>query len=137
MSLRLALVLVFGCAATLPAWPQAAKPAAVTAAMPTPDERARQWLTLVDDGNYAQTWSEAGAAFRAGRSSRTWADNGAAMRGPPGAMASRDLKSIDLSRADVAVVRYDSVFAHKAAAVETVTLVFEKGGWAVTDYSIR
>ena len=36
-------------------------------------------------------------------------------RAPLGAVASRDLKSIDLGRTNVAVIRYDTVFAHKAA----------------------
>ena len=54
-----------------------------------------------------------------------------------GAVASRGLKSIDLSRNNIAVIRYDTVFARKAAAVETVTLAFEDGGWTVTDYSVE
>ena len=36
----------------------------------------------------------------------------------PQAVASRDLKSIDLGKANIAVVRYDTTFAHKAAAVD-------------------
>ena len=55
----------------------------------------------------------------------------------PQAVASRDLKSIDLGKANIAVVRYDTTFAHKAAAVETVTLSFEDGTWAVTAYSVK
>jgi hypothetical protein len=35
------------------------------------------------------------------------------------------------------VIRYDTVFAHKAAAVETVTLAFENGSWSVSDYSVN
>jgi hypothetical protein len=54
----------------------------------------------------------------------------------PGAVASRDLKSIDLSR-NIAVLRYDTMFAHKASAVETVTLVFENGAWSVTGYCVN
>ena len=44
---------------------------------------------------------------------------------------------IDLGRSNVAVLRYDTVFAHKVAAVETVTLTFENGTWSVTDYSVH
>ena len=54
-----------------------------------------------------------------------------------GAVASRGLKSIDLTRNNVAVIRYDTAFARKAAAVETVTLAFENGGWLVSDYSVN
>src|SRR5579862_8631358 len=127
------------CLAAGPAFSQAspAKASEVTAVTPTPDDRARQWLVLVDDKNYTQSWSEAGKAFQSHQKGDAWAKEAGALREPLGAVASRGLKSIDLSRINVAVIKYDSVFAHKAAAVETVTLVFENGGWSVTDYSIN
>ena len=126
------------CAAT-PAFSQAApaKKSTVTAVTPTPDDRARQWLVLVDDKNYAQSWSEAAKTFQAKQKTDAWAKQAGDKRAPLGAVASRGLKSIDLSRNTVAVVRYDTVFARKAAAVETVTLAFENGGWSVTDYSVE
>lgn len=108
----------------------------ITAVVPTPDDRARQWLVLVDDKNYAQSWAEASPAFKAKRTKEAWAKMAAAMRAPLGAVASRDLKSIDLSRSNTAIVRYDTNFARRAGAVETVTLTFENGGWSVSDYSI-
>ena len=121
-----------------PAFSQAApaKKSTVTAAVPAPDDRARQWLVLVDDKNYAQSWTEASRSFQAKQKTQDWATQEAAKREPFGAVASRDLKSIDLGKANVAVIRYDTVFAHKAQAVETVTLAFENGGWAVTSYSV-
>jgi hypothetical protein len=123
---------------TVPAAAPAApvKKSTVTAAMPTPDDRARAWLVLVDDKNYAQSWSEAAKAFQNRQKTDAWAKDAGVRRAPLGAVASRSLKSIDLSRSNVAVVRYDSVFAHKAAAIETITLAFENGGWVVTDYSV-
>ena len=38
-----------------------------------------------------------------------WATEAGAERAPLGAMASRDLKAIDLSRSNTAVIRYDTV----------------------------
>ena len=114
-----------------------AKKSTITAAMPTPDDRARQWLILVDDKNYTQSWSQAGKAFQAKQKADAWAAAASDKRGALGAVASRDLKSIDLGRTDIAVVKYDTVFARKAQAVETVTLAFENGGWLVTDYSVN
>lgn len=116
---------------------QAASRPAVSAALPSPDDRARQWLVLVDDGDYTQSWSQAGKRFQDREKADAWAAKAAATRGPLGAVASRDLKSIDLSRSNVAVIRYDTVFARKAAAVETVTLRFENGAWSVTDYAVN
>jgi hypothetical protein len=114
-----------------------AKKSTVTAATPTPDDRARQWLVLVDDKNYAQSWSQAGKAFQNKQKADGWAATAGDKRGALGAVASRDLKSIDLGRTDVAVIKYDTVFAHKAQAVETVTMAFENGSWSVTDYSVN
>jgi hypothetical protein len=133
----LAALLLFGAAE--PACSQAtpAKKSAITASIPAPDDRARQWLVLVDDKNYTQSWSEAAKAFQNRKKADAWAADTTTTRAPLGAVASRSLKSIDLSRGNTAVIRYDTAFAHKAAAVETVTLGFENGSWSVIDYSVN
>ena len=113
------------------------KSSTVAAAMPTPDDRARQWLTLIDDGNFVQSWNEAAPAFKKSHSAAAWTSQATALRTPLGAVVSRDLKSVDLSRSRVAQVRYDTSFAHKSGAVETVTLAFGNGAWAVNGYSIK
>lgn len=130
-----AVLLVFGAAA--PALAQPAKKTTITVSTPTPDDRARQWLVPVDDKNYTQSWNEAGKAFKGRQKEDAWAASADVRRVPLGAVASRSLKSIDLDRNNIAVIRYDTVFAHKAAAVETVTLAWENGGWTVTDYSVE
>jgi hypothetical protein len=138
MFLRSLLLGLFLFGAATPAFAQAApaKKSTITAATPAPDDRARQWLVLVDDKNYAQSWSEAAKAFQNRRKTDAWAADATTSRAPLGAVASRGLKSIDLSRGNTAVIRYDTVFAHKAAAIETVTLIFENGSWSVADYSV-
>src|ERR1700722_19090384 len=106
-SLLAAVFIVLG--STTAAFAQAApaKPSTVTAPEPAPDDRARQWLTLVDDGNYTQSWNEAGAKFKATYSADAWAKQAAAAREPLGAMSGRNLKDVNLSRTQTAVVRYD------------------------------
>jgi hypothetical protein len=132
----IALAAIALCALPALAFAQAApvKPGTVTAPIPAPDDRARQWLTLLDDGNYAQAYAEAAPALR---KDDGWTEKAAAARAPLGAMSRRDLKAVDLARPHTAVVRYDSVFAHKAAAVETVTLTFANGGWSVAAYGVQ
>jgi len=149
MFVRPIFALICLCALTGPAFSQAPakgakqpvnveiKGSQITGVTPTPDDRARQWLVLVDDKNYSQSWTEAGKAFQGHQKADAWAKTGGTEREPLGAVASRGLKSIDLSRNNVAVIRYDTVFAHKAAAVETVTLAFENGSWSVSDYSVN
>src|SRR5580698_7383907 len=132
-----AVLVISGAATGAFAQATPASKSTVSAATPTPDDRARQWLVLVDDKNYSQSWNEAGKAFQNRQKTDAWAADAGTRRAPLGAVANRDLKSIDLSRNNIAVVRYDTVFAHKAAAVETVTLAYENGSWSVTDYSVN
>jgi hypothetical protein len=136
MFARFVIAALLTLTAASPGMAQGAKKNVATAATPAPDDRARAWLVLVDDKNYTQSWTQSGAAFKNRQKADAWAKDELAKREPLGAVASRSLKSIDLSRNTVAVIRYDTVFAHKAAAVETVTMAFENGSWAVTDYSI-
>jgi hypothetical protein len=127
------------CAAAGPAFSQAApaKASQVTAVTPTPDDRAREWLVLVDDKNFSQSWNQAAKAFQGRQKADAWAKTADTVRTPLGAVASRGLKSIDLTRSNMAVIRYDTAFARKAGAVETVTLAFENGSWSVSDYSVN
>jgi hypothetical protein len=124
----------------LPATPAALaqSPSAPTAAQPGPDDRAKQWLTLVDDGNYADSARQMGAQAKKPSAAAL-----PALRSPLGAVSSRNLKDVTLTRTSpgmpagqYAVVRYDTNFAHKGGAVETVTLAMTKGAWAVVGYKI-
>jgi hypothetical protein len=113
-------------------------PAAPTAAQPGPDDRAKQWLALLDDGNYADSARQMGPQARKGEAAAL-----PALRSPLGAVSSRALKDVTLSRTSpgmpagqYAVVRYDSNFAHRTGVVETVILAMTKGAWAVVGYRI-
>ena len=97
-----------------------AKPAPVSAATPAPDDRARQWLVLVDDKNFAQSWKDAGKAFQNRQTVDAWANDAGAKRVPLGAVASRDLKSIDLSRNNVAVMHVFGVFQNHNVPINNV-----------------
>jgi hypothetical protein len=117
--------------------------APATAMTPTPDERAKQWLSLIDDGNYGEAWKQAGASLQSRQNQAAFAGKLGGQRGPMGAMSSRTLKDVQLTKTvpgmrngQYAVVRYDSAFAHQAAAIESVTLAFDHGGWSVIDYRI-
>src|SRR4051812_21302156 len=69
-----------------------------TAMTPTPDDRAKQWLNLVDDGNYAEAWKQAGATLRARQSVDSFLAQEAAKRTPMGAMSNRALKDVKLTK---------------------------------------
>lgn len=138
MFARVVLALLMVCSAATSVLAQAgpAKISTFTAVIPTPDERARQWLVLLDDKNYAQSWSQASKSFQNRQTLDAWAKQVSALRASLGAVTSRDLNSIDMTRSNFAIIRYDTEFAHKAV-VETITLAFQNGGWAVDDYTVK
>ena len=137
------LLVAFALVVAAPALAQtAAGPS--TPMTPTPDERAKQWLILVDDQNYADAYKQMGAAARGKENEESFAAKVGGVRAPLGAMSSRTLKDVKLTKTlpgmrdgQYATVRYDTAFAHKAAAVESVTLESEGGAWSVVGYFIN
>src|ERR1700759_4584396 len=105
--------------------PAAGAVGAATTMTPAPDVRAKQWLTLVDDKNYADAYKQMGPAAQGKTAANIWTQKISGTRDPLGAMSSRDIKSIDLSGQSV-TVKFESSFAHKAQALETVQLVSDK-----------
>ena len=125
--------------ALAPTPPAMAQTPTVTAVEPTPDERARQWLTLIDDSNYTQ-----GIAQMVQQTRKADIENLSRLREPLGAMAERNLKEIALDKrasglpsGQYAVVRYQSRFANRTTAIETVTLAMTKAGWTVVRYHVE
>jgi hypothetical protein len=116
------------------AWAQGTT-APAGAMTPSPDDRAKQWLTLVDDANYSDGYKQMGSAYTAKISVDAWTQKMKDTREPLGAMSNRNIKDVKVAGSR-ATIRYDSAFAHKAVAVETVVLTSGKDGWSVTDYRI-
>lgn len=137
------LAFAFALLMVAPAWAQT-RAGASSPMTPTPDDRAKQWLTLIDDQNYADSYKQLGAGARSKISADAWSSKVSGVRTPLGAMTSRALKDVKLTKTlpgmrdgQYATVRYDSAFAHKAAAVESVTLISENGAWSVIGYFIN
>jgi len=128
----------------VPAWAQAPGSGAPTAMTPSPDDRARQWLTLLDDGNYTDAYKQISAGARREISGDAWSKKMTTMRTPLGAMSSRTLKDVKLGKlrqgmrdGQTASVRYDTAFARNATAIESIDLVSENGSWTVADYTVK
>jgi opacity protein-like surface antigen len=108
-------------------------------------QAAERWLALVDAGDHAGSWQQAGAMFKGAMDEQRWTRSVGAVRGPLGALRERRPRSAEtqptlpgLPDGQYVVLAYDAAFAHKAAAVETVTLVKEPdGAWRVIGYFIR
>jgi hypothetical protein len=121
-------------------------PAAMPAENPAEAEAAAlAWLTLVDAGSYAQSWSSASSVFRERVPQPQWESSVAGARTPLGALKSRKVASATAATSlpgapdgHYVVIRYDSSFEHKANATETVTPMLDTDGkWRVSGYYIK
>lgn len=107
-------------------------------------DAASAWLKLVDDGNYAQSWSDASKLLQSRIDQAEWAQKVKPIRDSLGAVVSRKAGDTQLTKTlpgapdgDYAIVRFTTKFANKAEAVETVTLSRENGVWQTAGYFIR
>jgi len=110
----------------------------------TPDDAAKRWLTFVDGGNYAKGWNCAGNPLKNQMTAQDLQTRIAPVREPLGAVMQRKLIGVRLSNTmagmpdgKYAVVQFNSSFARKPSAVETIGLDTENGRWAVIGYFIK
>jgi DNA-binding CsgD family transcriptional regulator len=105
---------------------------------------AREWLALVDGQHWDESWSAAGTLFRSSITSAIWASKVQPVRQPLGSVSSRVLQNVTKATSlpgapdgHYEVLRFATSFAHKANAIETVTLAHEPSGWRVDGYFIK
>jgi serine/threonine protein kinase len=106
---------------------------------------AQNWLALIDAGNYSETWKEASAIFRGAVTEPGWENSMNIFRQPLGDLLSRKLKSAqhmtELPGApdgQYVVMQFETSFANKKSAIETVTFMLEKDGqWRSAGYFIK
>jgi len=106
---------------------------------------AEQWLSLVDQGKYAESWDGAAAYFRAAIPREKWAETMIGFRKPLGNLLERKLVSARFASTlpgapdgSYVVLQFQSSFQNKKSAVETVTPSLEAGvDWRVSGYYIK
>ncbi len=131
------LVLAVCLALVTVAFPQDKTKAAETA--------AEAWLKFVDSGDYSQSWQDASSLFKAAVTEKDWERQLSGARLPLGALISRKLTSAEYKTevpgapdGQYVVIKYETSFANKKSAVETVTPMLDKDGkWKVSGYFIR
>ncbi len=140
-----ASILVLG-AMTCQAKPVAKKSKSPQAApVSAPQLAAKSWLALTDSGKYAGSWQAASPTFQAQVTQSQWANAAQSVRDPLGKVQKRTLKrgqhtsSLPGAPAgDYAVLAYNTDFAKKRAATETVILTHDTDGkWRVSGYFVK
>lgn len=132
----LLMTLILGLLA-LAAAPQTAntfQPAAAEVTDPAVVDAARRFVTLIDEGRWADSYQATATSFHKLNTLQAWTAASEQVRKRFGAMVSRTL----LSQSEVPapphgyqVVKFRTSFANKADAIETVSLDRENGQWRV------
>jgi DNA-binding CsgD family transcriptional regulator len=103
-------------------------------------DAARQWLALVDQDRWDDSYRATGASFRKMNTTQVWADVSEKMRAQFGAAKSRTFLSEQYLPAPpygYEVVKFRATYDNKSDAVETVTLDREDGVWHVVGATIE
>jgi hypothetical protein len=116
---------------------EVAEKAAVTA--------SNSWLSMVDEGNYAESWNQASWFFKNAVTKEQWQNTVKAVRVPLGKLVTRKLKSKQYTKTlpgapdgEYVVIQYETTFENKKSAIETVTPMLDKDGkWRVSGYYIK
>lgn len=105
---------------------------------------AKAWLASVDAGQYRKSWQQAAPDFQAKITEDQWVSMLDAARKPLGKLVSRKLinatPATTLPNApdgQYVVIRFQTSFADKQDAVETITPVKVDGTWRVAGYYIK
>ena len=103
------------------------------------------WLSLVDQGNYVESWNQASGLFKAAVPNDQWQQLLKAVRLPLGKVLVRKLTLKQYTRTlpgvpdgEYVVIQYETQFEKKQSAVETITPMLDKDGkWRVSGYYIK
>jgi hypothetical protein len=106
---------------------------------------ANAWLKVIDEGKYDDSWKDASSYFRSHVSEKQWAQQVGPARGSLGAVVSRKVTATKYLSTmagapdgQYVVILYETSFAHKKSAFETVTPMLESDGrWRVSGYYIK
>ena len=106
---------------------------------------ADQWLNLIDDGQYAESWELTAELFKRAVEKEAWDKQLNAVREPLGKLISREIIKKQYMTSvpggpdgEYVVIQYKTDFENKKDAIETVTPMKDKDGeWRVSGYFIK
>ncbi|MEE4216846.1 MAG: DUF4019 domain-containing protein [Xanthomonadales bacterium] len=106
---------------------------------------ATQWLGLVDEQKYDESWESAASFFKQAVSQEQWGQAVSAAMAPFGALLSRELRSKQFTTSlpgapdgEYVVIQFTATFENKASAVETITPMLDSDGqWRVAGYFVK
>ena len=107
-------------------------------------DSAKTWLALVDVGDYAQSWKTSSTLFQSHVTEAQWETAVRAARAPFGPVVARNVAGVDFATTlpgapdgQYAVLTFDTKFANKAAAIETIAMAMDGSSWKTAGYHVR
>ena len=105
---------------------------------------AKEWLKIVDAGNYAKSWQKSDSFFKSQLPETKWDTALKAVRTPLGKVKSRsELIAKEYSslpgvpEGEYLVIQFQTEFKNKKSATETLTLSKSSGHWLPVGYFIK
>jgi len=107
-------------------------------------DAAADWLELVDNGQYEESWHQTAQFFKNAVPKEKWLETMQALRDPLGRNLSRELQSAlyrttlkGAPDGEYVVIKIESVYENKAAAKEIITPMMDNGEWKVAGYYLN
>jgi len=103
---------------------------------------AQTWLSLIDAGSYAQSWTVSAPYLQRVAAETNWEASMNRVRNPLGRVLSRKTRSAKATLTALndqcVIVEFDTAFENKRSAIETVTVMPQKDGqWKIAGYFIK
>ncbi len=106
---------------------------------------AKNWLAIIDNGEYAKSWDGASNIFKNALTSDMWEESLSAIRKPLGQLISRKMLKQQYHSSlpgvppgSYFVIQFSTKFENKENVVETITMAKEKDGtWKSAGYFIK
>ena len=104
----------------------------------------KDWLVLIYDNNYSQSWDNAASLFQKAVSKEQWTQQLSGIVPPLGEVISRDLISSEYhttlpgaTDGEYIVIQFKTSFENKNESIETVTQMKDGDQWKVSGYFIK
>jgi hypothetical protein len=100
---------------------------------------ARDWLALVDDAKWQESWAGTGQSFRSVNTVAAWQSASEKAHAPLGRMITRTLlNDVDTpAPIDTRTIQFRTDFTNKRGVTETLSLIREGGSWKVAGIYIE
>lgn len=105
---------------------------------------AKEWLRIIDSGEYAESWKKSDSLFKSQLTQENWAVALKEVRYPLGMVVSRiKLEAKEYSTLPGApdgqylVIQFQTDFENKKSSTETLTLSKSSGDWLPIGYLIK